>query len=243
MKRLACITIAAALATSVALVGCGQATPPKTETKPAENKTTEQVVGGWTAYDGTTPSVTDEERQVFDQAVVSEEGARYEPVRVLATQVVSGTNYAYLARGTTNTAEPAASWYVVVVYQDLSGNVSLASAKPIDLADTKTTNETTSTNMVGGWEVRDPANSVLEPKEAADAFDKAAESYADIALRPVATLGSQVVAGANYLMLCSGTPAGGNARTQLYLATVYVNPQHEATITDVRGFDLLAYVG
>ena len=242
MKKFACITVAAALATTVALAGCGQATPPKAETKPAENKPTEQVVGGWTAYDGTTSSVADEERDIFDQAVATLEGVRYEPVRVLATQVVSGTNYAFLARGT-STAEPTTSWYVVVAYRDLSGNVSCTSVKPIDLADPKTTNETTSANMVGGWEVRDPADSVLEPKEAADAFNKASESYADIALSPVATLGSQVVAGANYLVLCSGTPSGSSARMQLYLATVYVNPQREATIADVHGFDLLAYVG
>ena len=241
MKKFASITVAMALAASVALVGCGQATPPKAETKPAD-KPTEQIVGGWTVYDGATPSITDEERGVFDQAVASLDGVRYEPVRVLATQVVSGTNYAFLARGTTTTAEPTTSWYVVVAYRDLSGNVSLTSAKPIDLGDLKTTTETASANMVGGWEVRDPANSALEPKEAADALNKAVESYADITLNPVATLGSQVVAGTNYLVLCSGTPAGGDARAQLYLATVYVNLQREATITDVCGLDLLAYV-
>ena len=242
MKKFASFSIAVALATSVALVGCGQATPPKADSQPA-SKPAEQVAGGWTANEDATPSVTEEEGRMFDQAVASLEGVRYEPVRVLAAQVVSGTNYAFLARGTETTAEAAASWYVVVVYRDLSGNVSLTSVKPIDLGDPKTTTEATSSNMAGGWEVRDPADLPLEPREAADAFDKAAGSYADITLSPVVTLGSQVVAGANYLVLCTGTPSGDNARAQLYLATVYVNLQREATITDVRGFDLLAYVG
>ena len=246
MKRIASFMLAGVIAVSVALAGCGGAAPATsqsgTEKDASAAASTQRVVGGWQMFDGTTPAYTDEEKAAFDKAVGSVDGVSYELVRVLGTQVVSGVNYACLARGTTATAEPATSWYVLAVYRDLDGNASLTSAKPIDLANPLATDEASSANIVGGWEIRNPDNSVLEPKEAADAFNKAAESYTDVTLSPIATLGSQVVSGTNYLVLCQGTPATEGARPQLYLATVYADLHGGAQITDVRGFDLLGYM-
>ena len=251
MKKRAFTAVMGTLLVTIALAGCGGAPAASSQADPGPSTSQsssstevppEQIAGGWHTYDGTTPAYTDEEKAVFDKATEGVTGVGYELVRTLGTQVVSGTNYAFLARGTTVTAEPVTTWYVIVAYRDLSGNVSLSSAQPIDLANPKTTNKTTSANTVGGWELCPPSNTVLEPKEVGDAFGKASEGYAGVTLSPIATLGSQVVSGANYLVLCEGTPATQDAREQLYIATLYVDAQGVATITDVRGFDLLGYL-
>ena len=257
MRSIESFALATLLSASVALAGCGQAPAASqggaanetVENETVENETTEnetapqKLVGGWQVFEDTTPACTDEEKAVFDEAVGTLDGVGYELVRVLGTQVVSGRNYAFLARGTTVTAEPVTTWYVVVAYQDLDGNVSLTSVQPIDLAEPKVTSETSSANIVGGWELLPPSNAVLEPQEVGEAFGKAAESYADVTLYPIATLGSQVVSGTNYLVLCEGEPATEEARMQLYLGTLYVDLQGNAQLNDVRGFDLLSYIG
>lgn len=242
--RVIALIAGATLVASLGLAGCGGAssiTTSSTSQSQVEEQA-EQRADSWTIYDDTTPAYTDDEKAIFDQAIGSLTSANYELVRVLGTQVVAGTNYAFLARGSIVTAEPSTSWYVVVAYQDLEGNVSLTSAQPVDLADLKTADKTTTSNIAGGWELRDPANSVLEPEEAGDAFAKASESYADATLHPIATLGSQATNGQSFLVLCEGTPANQDARVQLYLATLHVDSQGNAQLTDVRGFDLLAYM-
>ncbi|MBR3225564.1 MAG: hypothetical protein IKF78_09590 [Atopobiaceae bacterium] len=251
MKKRAFTAVMGTLLVTIALAGCGGAPAASSQvdsgssisqSSSSTEAPPEQLAGGWRTYDGATPAYTDEEKAVFDKATEGATGVGYELVRTLGTQVVSGTNYAFLARGTTVTAEPVTAWYVIVAYRDLSGNVSLSSAQPIDLANPKTTDKTASTNVVGAWELCPPSNAVLEPKEVGDAFSKASQGYAGVALSPIATLGSQVVSGANYLVLCEGTPAAQDAKEQLYLVTLYVDPQGTATISDVRGFDLLGYL-
>lgn len=56
------------------------------------------VAGGWTVTN--TSEITEEELEVFDQAVQDIDDVVYEPVALLATQVVAGMNYCFLARET-----------------------------------------------------------------------------------------------------------------------------------------------
>lgn len=266
-KKLGSALAAGMLSTALALAGCGgtasgPASADKTEEQTTEStatdKTEEQatesadapidvVVGGWQAYGETTPACTDEEKAIFDLATGELDGVDYEPIRVLGTQVVAGMNYAFLARGTTVTAEPVIQWYVLVAYQDLDGNVSLTSVQPIELAEPKVTDEAASDNIVGGWTINDSVGSSLEsqtqlePQEADEAFTTASDSYDGITLHPLTTLGTQLVSGTNYLVLCEGVPEGG-ANAQLYLATIYADLDGGAQITDVRGFNLLGYL-
>ncbi len=67
------------------------------------------IVGGWETAEVAREELTDEEKEMFTTAVQDLLGETYEPVCVLATQLVSGTNYAYLARGTVLSASSASS--------------------------------------------------------------------------------------------------------------------------------------
>ena len=67
-----------------------------------------EIVAGWQIADVAREELTDEERQDFAKATEVLLGETYEPVCVLATQVVSGTNFAYLAKGNVSQAQAIA---------------------------------------------------------------------------------------------------------------------------------------
>ena len=74
---------------------------------------------------------------IFKKAIGAQAGMDYEPIAVLATQVVAGQNIAYLCKGTLETESPTTSWVIVVVYNDLQGEASITGVATIDLAFSK----------------------------------------------------------------------------------------------------------
>ena len=190
-----------------------------------------------------TNDLTDEETEIFMNAAGAQAGMDLQPVAVLATQVVAGQNIAYLCKGTPTTQDPIAEWDIVVVYNDLQGEASISSVTPIDLADVKTTEDASSVEAVGAWEVVDATSGVAMTAEAAQAFSKAAENYDGIMINPLALLGTQMVAGTNYLILGTGHAVVQDPIASLYVATVYEDLEGNCEFTDVSQFDLLAYIG
>lgn len=95
------------------------------------------LAGGWTAFEemDKMADVTDEEKATFEKALDGMVGVGYTPVTILGTQVVAGENIAYLAKGTTVTAEPVTNAYVVSVYKDLEGGASVNNICVLNLAD------------------------------------------------------------------------------------------------------------
>ena len=95
----------------------------------------EEVTGGWAASSQCgESSLTEEEREMFKSATEKLLGVDYKPVAVLATQLVSGKNYAILSVGATVTENPVFNIYVVTVYKDLSGNSEVKSVAELDLS-------------------------------------------------------------------------------------------------------------
>ena len=62
-------------------------------------------------------------------------GVDYTPVALLATQVVSGTNYRLLCAGTPVTPNGVTELYVVDVYEDTSGKAEITDAQKVLLAE------------------------------------------------------------------------------------------------------------
>lgn len=92
------------------------------------------VAGGWTV-NSELPNMLDDQTNAYFTKVSEElTGMAYEPVCVLGTQVVAGTNYAVLAKGTVVVPDARPNLYVVIMYVDLEGNVTFTSSCVIDLA-------------------------------------------------------------------------------------------------------------
>lgn len=110
-----------------------QTTPSET-TKPSS--TTTQVTpediplaGGWQTYRGY--GIPANAQAAFDKAIKGYVGMKLTPKKLIATQVVAGTNYKFLCDGTGVYPGAKTKEYVVVIYQDLSGNCTISSVTEV----------------------------------------------------------------------------------------------------------------
>lgn len=203
----------------------------------------EQQVGGWIVNTESTATPTEEEQEIFAKASETYTGIDLEPVAVLATQLVAGTNYAYLCKATTATADPTTHWVVAVVYNNLEGDATITNVEDIELADMEVADDAEDTSeLVGAWEIRALDEGATLPEGAEEAFNKALQNYDGVSLKPIALLGTQVVAGTNYLVLCEGAPVVQDPKDCLYVAKVYEDLKGNAQFAEVQTLDLLEYV-
>lgn len=90
-------------------------------------------LGGWQIFEDEKEAVPADAKEAFDSAIQGYTGMNLEPKALLATQVVSGTNYAFLCLGERVVQNPVKGWYVVVVYKDLQGKAKISSVEDFDL--------------------------------------------------------------------------------------------------------------
>ena len=92
------------------------------------------VTGGWAP--SADPAVTEELKTLFEKGTETLTGASYVPVAYLGSQVVAGTNHAFLCQAVTaypGSLETAPAYAMVYLYEDLSGNVSILSIGDFDI--------------------------------------------------------------------------------------------------------------
>ena len=91
------------------------------------------LMGGWTP--SADPTVTEELKAVFDQGTAALTGMTYVPVAYLGSQVVAGTNYAFLCQAISAYAEieMAPAYAIIYLYRDLQGNVTLMNIADLDI--------------------------------------------------------------------------------------------------------------
>lgn len=206
------------------------------------SNTAETLVGGWQIAEVARMEMDQKEEDIFNKAMEGLLGVGYEPVCVLATQVVSGTNYAYLARGTTVTATPVSNFYIIKIYEDLQGNVEQTSINQIDVTDIKT-REDTDSEIVGGWTVTDTGKpGTLGSQEAQASFDKAVEGLVGVGYNPIQLLATQLVSGTNYIALARGKVVGVEDKPELYVISWYEDLSGNCEIKNIAKFDLNQYV-
>ena len=232
-----------ALGLSVALIAflasCGRA---GTSTEPDAGGGTVETVnldGEWQVNGEITGNtLTPEEAEVFEKAAGD---LGFEPVALIGKQLVSGMNYAYLCKED----GAGSAWDVAVIYQDLSGDARFVGANRIDLANVKTRPAKTDLTT-GAWKVPAANDGLSLPGEADAFFDEAmvklSEGEGGYALAPQALLGTQVVAGTNYLVLCLGTPLGTTEDLwNAYLLTMYQDLDGNVEVTSIDALDVAYY--
>lgn len=203
----------AALGVAMMLAGCGHAAEPVNSTvtpsadaSASASATADAMAGGYVinaALAGT--ALPGDAQTAFDKVMESIDGATYEPIALLGTQVVSGTNYAVLCKVTPVVTDGTSDLAVVTVYADLNGNAEIMSAEPFDLATVAGVDNTYTVDpeMVGGFETNPTFTAQVEDEGTAEAF-KAAEAEAakgGDTYSYAAELGSQVVSGTNHVYL------------------------------------------
>ena len=131
----------------------------------------------------------DEIINIFDKAKDSYNEKKLNPIALLATQVVAGTNYMFLCEGTDFNNDTI--WVVVIVYQDLQGNAKITKVQELKLSnyyekDNKYQNDV----LAGGWTIYDETKpTMLINSKAQEMFDKAIDKLVDINYYPITLLG------------------------------------------------------
>lgn len=91
------------------------------------------LMGGWQTPE--TPELTDEAKGALEKATEKLLGAEYDPVALVATQVVAGMNYSILCEITAVAPDAEPKYSIVIVYQDLEGNAEVTDTFDFTLAD------------------------------------------------------------------------------------------------------------
>ncbi len=110
----------------LALCACGQSKAPAAEKEPT-------VVGGWTISEDA--ALTDEARAAFEKAMEGFTGVGYEPLALIGTQLVSGTNYCILCEARVIVPDAAPYYALVYVYADLKGGAEILNIAALNLGD------------------------------------------------------------------------------------------------------------
>ena len=194
------------------------------------------IDGGWVIPDEIAIDKNPEARAALEKARETLAGAEFEPVTVLGTQAVAGTNYCILCKVTAVWVEQP-TYVLVYVYEDLEGNAEITDTMDITLGNTETVSaETGAENIDGGWNISDEIAIDKNP-EARAALEKARETLAGAEFEPVTVLGTQAVAGTNYCILCKVTAVWVEQPTYV-LVYVYEDLEGKAEITDTMEITL-----
>ncbi len=194
----------------------------------------EQVLGGWSLVTNNKTSMMSETYSNRINEVLKESGANFQIIDIVATQIVSGMNYMYLAYGTYGDSTVPA-YYFVTVYENTAGIDSLIGITPIDVTAVQTA-APHGTGSLGGWTVKGSGKAGMLPDQDAQAsFD--AINKGDVVYNPVALLATQVVSGINYKALCKGSDKN------LYVVTWYKDLQGNASFTAAECVNIGAYSG
>lgn len=197
----------------------------------------EWMVGGW-LVNPDLPPIND---AVFEKAQEGYVGMTFQPLQRLGSQVVAGTNIAYLAYGEVVAPDAATAYKVVIVNEDLQNNASILKVADFNIENYLEGNgNTTPEGMGGGW----TDNSELPNMVGDDltkSFNEALEGIMGVGYEPVCVLATQVVAGTNYAFLAKGTTVTPEAPTHLYIVSIYVAMDGSAKLNNICAIDLSTF--
>ena len=185
----------------------------------------DEKTGGWSAAEDT--GLTEDQRSLFERAMEGLLGVNYEPIAYLGSQVVAGLNHCFLCKATVVYPNAQPTYKLVYIYEDLDGNTEVSDI--VDLAGDG------SEVLPGGWSIAEDA---AMTKDVQAAFDKAMESLLGVDYEPVAVLGSQVVAGMNYKILCKSTVVAPGAQPGYSLVTIYSALDGHAEVLEITDVTL-----
>ena len=228
MKKALVVLLAVLFTISIAACGQQSAEPTTVETQAQE----EPVVGGWSAADS--PVVTDEVKTLVEKAASQLDGAAYTPVAYVASQVVAGTNHLVLCEVAPVTPDAKATYALVTIYEDLQGNAEITA---VYNSEAESLGNYQNPEATGAWAI--PESPVVTD-EAKAALEKAASALDGAEYAPVALLGTQLVAGTNYCLLCRITPVTANPEPHYSVVTVYADLEGNAEITNICDFTAAA---
>lgn len=167
-------------------------------------------------------------KKAFEKAIDGLEGYAYNPIALIATQVVAGTNYCILCRDEVVVPDATPVYELVYIYENLDGNASITGSKVLCGGE----------QLPGGYTANDGETELDKNADVKAIFDQAFEGLVGGSFESVAYLGSQVVAGTNYLALFRETPAVLNPTPSFVLVTAYEDLNGKIELSDITDLDI-----
>ena len=96
-----------------------------------QNANNEDLLGGWNAAED--PAISEDVQAVFDKGCEKLLGVDYKAIALLATQVVSGTNYKVLCQAAAVSPDAQPHYVVMTLYSALDGHVDVLSVDDVEL--------------------------------------------------------------------------------------------------------------
>ena len=208
--------------------------------KESEEEVTPEIAGGYTYDTAVAGTLPENAQKAFDEAIEDLDGVSYTPLACLGTQVVAGTNYAIITKSTAITPQANAKLTILFIYDALDEKAKITSTKDFVLSD-YITNEVIKNDNVGlfgGWNVPTEGGLYSMPQELASATSEALSNYKDMAIEPLACLGSQVVAGTNYALISREKTNEENTQLGLYIVVINNDLENNAKVLSVSSLDI-----
>ena len=183
--------------------------------------------GGWAKT--ASPALTDKIREVVAKAASAVTDTEYTPIAYIANQVVAGMNHLVLCKRAVHAADFSGTkehYVLLTIYEDLQGN-----------AEITTVQESNAEALIGeGTGAWSESDSPVVTDELQGAFKSANRILAGAQYTPLALLGTQVVAGMNYCVLCEVTASVPDAASSYAIVHLYQDLKGKAEITETNYF-------
>ncbi|MDO4869832.1 MAG: hypothetical protein Q4A65_06100 [Bacillota bacterium] len=190
------------------------------------------AAGEWEVSFSQEAELPDDAQVAFDKFMGDYDGD-LAPVAYIGKQLVAGTNYALICYDKQNDMLKS-----VCIYEDLSGETPETTVKDLDFSSlTEDRGADPEANLAGGWEVPENYTTMELPEEAAQALEQAAGKLDGNELIPMALLGTQVVNGNNYAILCHSATVTKTPETSVQVVTVYEDMDGNAEISNIYTID------
>lgn len=191
------------------------------------------MVGGWSINKGHfSPEENKDAMKAFHKAINGLTGYYYEVVAVLGSQVVAGTNYAYLGRGNVVVPDAEPTYLILYVYENLIGKARILGSQSIFTGDLE--------GVSGDFSLNTGKTELQENAAVSAAFEKAVANLAGVSYEPIAYLGLQAVdgEGPTYAVLCLEKVGKDSTQTKLSIVTVYGDLGGKAKIRSTEDVEL-----
>lgn len=205
----------------IVLCFAGCKSVPVNQDNPESTTSTEENFAGSYSIDsavaGTLPASA---QKAFDEAE-KPDGASYTPLACIGAQVVAGTNFCILASSAPVVPNAQSKLVAIYLYQPINEKATITDIVDFNLInyleDKKVTKEVK--ELAGGWSIIEGGTFDSMPEAFEKSSKEAIKKYTSVRLEPLAILGTQVVAGTNYAVVCKGALPSGQAN--FYVAVLY----------------------
>lgn len=203
----------------------------------AQGEATNSLTAKWTMPDSI--EVTSELNGLFNEGVEGLTKATFEPAAYLGYIEETDLAHAFLCKTTEDTGKTF--WSVVYIKEDSEGKVNLLDVQSIMLSESSDKGAVqfgtvSGDELVGNWSVDEESvsNGIGDiSDDIKAAIDEALKSKVSVTYEPIMIMGSQVVSGTNYAVLCKNVTS-----SEWTIVYVYKNLDGKGTLMNVATFDL-----